>query len=218
MRRLLLLKGSHKIEKIVEIGNKAHIVTQQGTFKVRDNLHSNSFVVLRNNRFSQIQRIYELCPLRKRDIYDWLPFSTVTNLEFMHLEIPQEEVKQIAKEYYVLQRGQSVAKLAYAETVRILCYLQTLESLKDFCLFGTDRSELSEMVLATFTGTSVELGFFILLDCFQNNRLDAFMIEWRNKDMLGIDLDALRLFIDDSFLEKGEKSKLKPFLSKIMSK
>ncbi|KAM0680024.1 hypothetical protein GINT2_001711 [Glugoides intestinalis] len=218
MRRLVLIKGSHRIEKVIEIGNKAHVVTQHGTFKIRDNLHSNSFIALINNGFSQVQRIYELTPVRKRDIYDLLPFSTITDLQFIQVEISPDEIKQVAKEYYVLQEGGRLAKLAYGETVRILCYLQTLETRKDFCLFGRDKPELKEIILETFTGTSVELGFFILLDCLQNNRLDNFMLEWRSTDLFEVDLEALKVFIEDSFLEKAEKSKLKPFLSKIMLK
>lgn len=221
MKKYVLVKEHFKINKIIEINGKAHAITDSGTFKIKDNIHSNTFLVYNNSDSTvtgSVLKILELCPMDIKELYNSIPFSDLTNLQFKSFEGLINST-EIVKKYHLFSYENKLLKLKYKEMVRILMYLQSLSDKNDFNLF--DRSteindKLFHWIINTYNGSSLELGFFILLDCLENERLGDFIAEWRTKDLFEIDLKALLLFVNESFLEIKDKSKIKGYLSKLV--
>lgn len=215
MRRLLLVKGNHDIRKIFEIEKLTIVVTEKGTFKLRDNMHSDTFMIKEGSEFTPISRMLELCPLDFKELYNILPFCTPASLDFHEFDIGSENLATFCQTYYLFQRNGAVSKLKYSEIVKILQYLQTLENPAEFNLFGAGLDDLKQWILSTFKRTSAELGFFLLLDCIQNNRISSFLVEWKSIDLFETDIQGLVEILEDSFLDKREKERLKKFLLKL---
>lgn len=219
MKKLFLFKGNHNVLKIDEISGKAHAITTEGTFKIRENPHSNTFLV--SPYLSPIYKIYELSPLNYREIYDSLAFTSFINTVWWDSPLCEVELSVLRKKYFLLQDNCSISKIAkisYSEIIKVLKYLESLENPDDFSLFEKldNGHSIKQWVLGTFKGVSYELGFFILLDCMQKGKLEAFVVEWKQADLLDIDLRGFLEYLDNSFLEKAERTKVKLFLSKLV--
>lgn len=216
MAKFFLVKGDHTILGIDEIAGKAHAITTNGTFKIRDNPHSNTFLV--NPTLDPISKIYELSPLNYREIYDFLQFSPLMAIKWYDSPFTTEELNILSKKYFIFTKGSSIAKIEYYEVIRILKYIQSLESINEFNLFEMVENGklIKDWALNTFKGTSFELGFFILLNCMRNEMLENFIIEWKKADLYDIDLRGFLNYIDDCFLEKGEKTRVKLVISKFI--
>ncbi|ELA42156.1 uncharacterized protein VICG_00799 [Vittaforma corneae ATCC 50505] len=225
MRKFLLVKGHYNIEKIAEIGGKAHAITDEGTFKLRDNPHSNSFLLsstLDCSIAGSVLKVLEMSQMDLKELCDSIPFSEISNIRLVSFEnmIKKDALADFSKKYYLFLVGSSLAKLKYKEIVKIIMYLQTLSSPKDFALYSNNSYsvELAEWIVNTFIGSSYELGLFILLDCLENDRLDSFIAEWKSRDLYDIDLKGfLNSFVLDSLmLDRREKVKIKGYLSKLV--
>jgi len=218
MRRLFLVKGSHNVLRMAEINGKAHAITDKGTYRVRDNPHSNSFLLLspEGRLLGPAAKVLELSEMDTGELYRTLPFSDLTGIKATALDglLSQAEISSFARRYFLFDSGGAVVKLRYSEMVRIVMYLQTLEKGSEFSLGGVS-GEMKAWVSECFSGTSVELGFFVLLECLEGERMDDFVGEWRRKDLFGVDVKGLMSFVEDSFLGKSEKCKVKAYLSKL---
>lgn len=216
MSKLILFKGNHKILNIEDIANKAHAITSKGTFKIKENSHSNTF--LSYPSFSPIEKIYELSPLNYREIYNYLDFSYLTDMKWTKVPLTSDELNILRTKYYVIVNEKSICKIIYSDLIKILMYLQSLKNISEFSLYENIDTHkiIKSWVLDTFTGSSLELGFFILLDCLERDSLDSFIIEWKKADLFDIDLKGFVSFLDNSFLERSEKAKVKFFLSKFI--
>lgn len=222
MRKFFLVKGHHTIEKLVEINGKAHASTSSGTFKIRENPHSNTFLASEGNGvIGSVVKIFEMTPIDTREIYNSIPFSEITDIQLVSLKdiMDKMHLEEFSRKFYLFRYGSSISKISLRDLVRILMYMQTLERPEEFALFATStelKKKLAEWITRTFTGSSIELGFFILLECLERDQLDAFVSEWKQKDLFDINLKGLLNFLDDSFLEKKEKMKIKAYLLKLM--
>lgn len=216
MSKIFLVKGNHLIHRLEAMGSKVHAITAEGTFKVRENDHSNTF--LSYPSLTPVSKIYELSPLNYKEIYDFLQFSTILDLQWWESHFSESELTFLKTKYFLLIKGQQISKVSYGEIVKILKYLQSLEKPTDFNLYenSNNGANIKSWVLDTFKGTSVELGFFILLDCSLKGNLGSFICEWKNADLFGIDIKELIDYIDNSFLEKSEKVTFKSFLAKFL--
>lgn len=225
MRKFLLVKGHYSIEKITEIGGKAHAITDKGTFKLRDNPHSNSFILFSPPSSSvtgAVLKILEMSQMDTKELYDSIPFSDASNIQLVSFDnmIKKDDLVDFSKKYYLFLMGSSLAKLKYKEIIKILMYLQTLSSPKDFALYNSNAygAELTEWAVNSFTGSSHELGLFILLDCLESDRLDRFIAEWKCRDLYDVDLKGfINNFIPDSaLLKRSEKAKVRGYLSRLV--
>lgn len=224
MRKVVLVKGHHNILKVTEINGKAHAVTDNGTFKIRNNLHSNSFLVyspVNSSVVGHVSGILELSPMNMREVYNTIPFSTLSDIKLVPLDnlLSLDAIKCFSKEFYLFNLGFSVAKLEYSEMIRIVMYMQTLNRPDDFNLLDLSSQlnrRLKDWILETFSGNSIELGLFILLECIKNEKLEDFITEWKRKDLLEVDIKALINSLGSSFLEKTEKNSVKTYLAKFV--
>lgn len=232
MSKFFLVKGNHTVQKIIQKGSKAYAVTDNGTYKIRENLHSNSFVVYPEPTL--ISRIYELSEINYREVYNSLEFTNFNNLlteDFTEF-LKKEEIRAFCKKFYVFYDETRVAKIEYKEVIRIIKYMQSCGSKSEFNLYKTTfqsnimddqdllkyysdlNNRVRDWAFDVFTGDSTELGFFILLENL--NTLENFVTEWKRQDLYDISLRSLISFVENSFLDKQEQLKIKTFISRLI--
>lgn len=224
MRRFFAVKGLHDVEKVVEIGGKAHMVTGQGTFKVKDNMHSNTFLV----GSTPILKIYDLCPIDHREVYNSFEPCSIRDIEHtgsvlknIDSMLSRSEIEVLKKTFYLVEKNGCLARLEYSEMIKVLQYIQSLENIDEFSLYG---SAMREWAISNFGGgssrdISLELGFFILLKWTNSGtdltRLDGFVYEWKRHDLTEPNLKQLLEYLDNTFIRKEEKSRIKSFLGRL---
>lgn len=223
MRKFFAVKGLHSAERIVDIGGKAHIVTEQGTFKMRDNMHSNTFLV----GTAPILKIYDLSPVDYREVYNSLEPCSIYNIEHTGSALrsfdgvlSKSEIEVLKNQFYLVEKGECLGRLEYSDVIKLLQYVQSLEDIEEFNLHG---SVIRDWVVQNFgrasgRNVSFELGFFILLrltnSCTDLTRLDSFLSEWRKCDLFEPRLREFLAYLDSTFIKREEKSKIKNLLSR----
>lgn len=219
--KYFLVKGHHNIQNIKEIGNKTYAVTDTGTFKIRENMHSDSFLIQNeDSSFSQINQIYELAPVDMAEIYDKIPFTSIYNSVGFSLQgiFDKGTCKDFSRQFFVLEKDFQMYKFKYEEIIKILKYIQCVED-ADFQLFSMLEADWRQSLVSwsadvlknNVFGVSISilLGFFILLE---NKSLDSFISEWKSADLDEIDVRSLVSFLDRTFLEKNQRTKIKQYL------
>lgn len=225
MRKFFAVKGVHDAERMVDINGKAHVVTRQGTFKMRDNMHSNTFLV----GTEPIQRIYDLSPIDYSDVYECLEPCSIRDAEhsdsvFVSLDgiLSLGEIDALKERFYLVVKNGRLGRLDYADVVKTLQYIQSLGSMEEFCLYGDVIKKWAE---ANFGATrnrdiSLELGFFILLRRTKSGNdlsgLDGFLDEWRRHDLEEPDLRRFSMYLDSTFIRKDARIRIKSFLARLV--
>lgn len=252
--KILLIEGHHDISTLTEISGKAHILTRKGTLKLRECSHSNTFIVgaTRNSSvpernssiitYKPAIRIYEAVPLDIKQIYVSLPEQTlqsghINQLSFTDLSntIALPEISELIRKYSLLHIQADdtilVARIAYSSIIKIIQYMQSLQDVQDFDLFGGDQNAkiVRDWAIRSFTGCNAELGYFIaraklqtldksiLKDGMRKRALSAdFMKEWREKSLYEPDILELKKIIlereSQSFMSLAEECLFKTCL------
>lgn len=227
--KYFLLKGHHNIQNIKEVGNKTYAVTDTGVFKIRENMHSNSFIIQHGeNHYNQISQIYELASIDLMEIYNKIPFSSIYNPSGFSLQgvLDRDTCRQFSNQFFVLEKDFKIYKFKYEEVVKTLKYLQSIDSGSEFQLFSMLENDWKQCLIRWTTDVlqnnafgvsiSILLGFFILLDTLENKSLESFISEWKRADLEEIDIKSLISFMDKTFLEKSQKTKVKQYLSRLV--
>lgn len=225
MRKFFAIKGIHDAERILDINSKAHVVTKQGTFKMRDNMHSNTFLV----GTDLVKKIYDLSPIDYNDVYESLESWPMHDVEhigsaLMCLDdvLSRAEIDTLKKNFYLVEKDGRLGRLEYTDIIKTLQYIQSLGDMGEFCLYG---GEIKEWAMVNFgkasnRNISLELGLFILLrrtrSCSDLGSFDGFLDEWRRHDLEEPDLGQFLVYLDRTFLRKEARMKIKGSLGRLI--
>lgn len=212
-----LIKGRFHILKFTELNGKAHILTTQGTYKLSENIYSDTFLVRKPDGFHPVPLILDATLVGTHDIFTALPVSSLHSPQWtslMDIAAPKD-ARMLIRCYKLFvhteQDGRLMAaRIPYAEIVKTVCYMQALSSKSDFAMWNDERKQWA---IDSFTGSSAELGMYVLLECLENGRGDGFVEEWRRKDLYEPDLASLGAYIEEC--GRGDREMLHGFLEKL---
>lgn len=77
MKKYFIIKGHHNVQKFIEINGKAHIVTDTDVLKIRDNLHSNTFLI----QNIPVLKIYDIEPINYKELYNSLNPQSIVDIK-----------------------------------------------------------------------------------------------------------------------------------------
>jgi len=235
MRKFFAVKGSKEINKIVEINGKAHAISDCGVLKLKDNMHSNTFLI----NGTPILKIYDVEKVDYNEFYRSLPQTSVDSLDEYNLSIQNNiphnqifnktEMEELTRRFFLLEHNGFLIRFTTSDIIRFLQYIQSLDSISDFNLHnqivkGWALLHFSDVFDSTSCSArdshlSLLLGFFILLKCVENSQITSFFSEWKSLDLHNPDLKKfLSTFIDDTFLDKKEIIQIKKQLCKLIGK
>lgn len=224
MRKFFLIEDEVDIDRLVEINGAAHAITNKGTYKLKEVMYSNSHVYSDANEtcvvksgstdvysgYYIIDKVYELTPLDHKSMLQLIPQSNLSNLEFVDLQIymKKDEAYEFIKMHKLIVKNELVARVTNKEIVKVLKYMQFIDNDKAFKLWDDC---VRKWAVTNFKGKSHEIGFYILLDEFNND----FMKKWRDEILEEPNLEDLILYIKNR--GRKEEQILVDFLSKMKS-
>ncbi|KAI5169381.1 hypothetical protein PAEPH01_0663 [Pancytospora epiphaga] len=213
-----IFEGIHNIKRVVEIEGKAHISTDKGTFRIREKICSNTFLL--GPDYLPIPHLYEGVPVDLSQIVKGIPEDPLHSPTFCDLSsiLSERETEEIILKYCLLKEnivGQSVgraARICTEDIIRVLCYMQALSSPDEFTIYNEN---VKEWAYSNFRGISVEIGLFVLIRTIEASSSTNFMLEWRMKDLYEPDLDGLLLYMKESAIAKMHECEINKVFFKL---
>lgn len=224
MRKYFVVQGCHEIKKIFEINGKSYISTGTKTLKIKDNTHTNTFMV----HNLPIQKIFSIESVDCHEIYcGMIPISLgnfENGLDLQHLT--KDEVSNFESKYYLFNHLDLHYRINIDDIIKIIQYLQTFSSFDNFDFdFQLQSIYLKKFAKMHFIDgknkieeyLNVNLLFFYLL---KYPVLNDLYFEWKNANLfldfqIEPNMNLILSFISESFIDEKAKHKIRENLSKL---
>lgn len=198
-RKYFLISGKYEMDKFTEIRNKAHFVSSGGTYKIRENLHTDSFLLrTADNSYHRVLRVYEPVPVDYKAVRDMLPVSSLSDPLFVNLSsyLSLGEAVEMVRANRLLSQtrpdGLYAARIGIGDVIKTVCYMQTLGDTSQFRLYD---DTVRDWAINHLSGSSAELGFFVLQLAVEEGR--DFMGEWVERDLYEPNVRELMDYIEE---------------------
>ncbi|KAL6121733.1 hypothetical protein NUSPORA_01319 [Nucleospora cyclopteri] len=206
---LVIIKGIHKVDKLVEIGQKLYCKTDQGLFKVKEvimgttiiaNYHQENTIEQKDYKF--IKKYIELHPISSTEILQSFEESSLTDIKYLENNFTEDFIR----ENLLYKDAKGVAKFSINEMINLLIYRQS------GIISGNQiENEDLRLFLMSTCNDNYLLGVLLLLKNIENLYLGY--EEWKEKNLMEFDIVELRKSVKKcKWVKKEEKLKIEEFL------
>lgn len=220
-KALLLVLGCKQMSVIT--GTSCAQVLADGTaYTVKRVASSNTFLVRRGTTYTEVKYVLDLVENKAdlENIYCFVPPSSVWSLRPVdiqaHFHLGSVQAALAEKELKLLKMGSEYARISYADTLGIACYMGSIRESDDLdAKMDIYPQAVKRWALENLTGSPLEVGLYCLLACDEQNNLSGFLQSWRDLVLGDTSIDGLVHHIKSVFLPKEKKTRLLCHLSKL---
>lgn len=204
MKKIILILGDHKIQKIVG-SVKTYALDTNVSFRIKEVMCTNTFLIRRGEKFTEIDHVLELQPrhIFKEQVWRQLEFSSLKNLEngldLRKFYLTETEIQKLANELKLLKVEEKYYKVRYEDIRDMLVR-------RDTCYKDWKKM---------FNFSSAELGLYCLLICYENSMLEEFTTEWNKYDLEPCSIKELIKHLEYHFLPNQVKLDILRYLRRV---
>ncbi|KAL7345774.1 hypothetical protein P7C65_05s2g08130 [Encephalitozoon intestinalis] len=203
--------------------SQAQVLSPDKGYTVKKVSSSNTFIVKRGNRYTEIKHVLELVenPLDLEKIHDSIPSSSIWNL-LPPVDVQgcfylgDSQIELVEKELKLLKLSGGYAKINYKDMADVACYISSVKECSDFGIKMDIYPEIvKEWALRNFTGDPAEVALHCLLACDEGGNMEIFLKSWEEMHLDEVNIGDLTQRVNSTFIPQKKKERLQQYLNKL---
>ncbi|KAF7682916.1 hypothetical protein TCON_1872 [Astathelohania contejeani] len=211
-RDIYVIKGKHEPLKFVG-EEKAYAISETHSYEIKKIMNTSTMLLV-DKEVSDVNFILEF---KKREInydeiFNFIEPSGMSNPKKYAIErlkeafyLADDEIVAIIKKLKLIKLEDSVIKLEYKITRKIVSYLQSLkisncDIKKEMEIYP---EYIRDWIYSNFNGSAEEIGAYLLLELWEKKDISSFIEKWEHSVVDIINMNKLKEYIDTMYLPKN---------------
>lgn len=224
-RTFFLVVGSKEMLRLAG-ADKAHVISSDKGYTVKNVLSSNTFIIKSGNRYTKAKYLLDLVenPLDLEAIYNSLPSNSVWSISSVldiqtKFYLGDNQVKAVERELKLLRTNDGHTRINYGDILKIVCYMNSIRKYDDFySKMDTYPPHIRTWALSNFKGDPDEIGLYCLLDCYHRDSISIFLDTWRGLVLDEVDVTRLIELVKTTFLTSKCREEILKHLNDLLVK